>query len=186
MCHSFSSKEQASFIIKVSLILWLQSLSTVILEPKKIKSVTVSIFSPSICQKVMDQMPWSTFSECWVLSQLFHSPLSLSAIRVVPSAYLRLLIFLLEVLIPAFASSSPTFCVMYPAYKLNKQGNNIQPWHTLFPIWNQSSSMSGSNSCFLTWIQISQEAGKMIWYSCLFKNFPVCCVPHSQRLWCNQ
>ena len=26
---------------------------------------------------------------------------------------------------------------MYSAYKLNKQGNNIQPWHTPFPIWNQ-------------------------------------------------
>ena len=27
---------------------------------------------------------------------------------------------------------------MYSAYKLNKQGDNVQPWHTLFPIWNQS------------------------------------------------
>ena len=26
---------------------------------------------------------------------------------------------------------------MYSAYKLNKQGDNIQPWHTPFPIWNQ-------------------------------------------------
>ena len=33
-------------------------------------------------------------------------------------------------------------------------------------------SMSSSNSCFLTCIQVSQEAGKVIWYSCLFKNFP--------------
>ena len=35
------------------LISWLQSLSAVILEPKKIKSVTVSTFSPSICHEVM-------------------------------------------------------------------------------------------------------------------------------------
>ena len=35
------------------LILWLQSLSAVILEPKKMKSVTVSTFSPSICHKVI-------------------------------------------------------------------------------------------------------------------------------------
>ena len=35
------------------LILWLQSTSAVILEPKKIKSVTVSVVSPSICHKVM-------------------------------------------------------------------------------------------------------------------------------------
>ena len=34
------------------------------------------------------------------------------------------------------------------------------------------SSMSHSNSCFLTFLQVSQEAGKMIWYSHLFKNFP--------------
>ena len=35
------------------LISWLQSLSSVILEPKKIKSATVSIVSPSICHEVM-------------------------------------------------------------------------------------------------------------------------------------
>ena len=35
------------------LISWLQSLSAVILEPKRIKSVTVSIVSPSICHEVM-------------------------------------------------------------------------------------------------------------------------------------
>jgi len=35
------------------LITWLQSLSTVILEPKKIKSITVSTFSPSICHEAM-------------------------------------------------------------------------------------------------------------------------------------
>ena len=52
---------------------------------------------------------------------------SLSAIRVVLSAYLRLLIFLPAILIPACASSSPAFLMMYSAYKLNKQGDNIQP-----------------------------------------------------------
>ena len=52
------------------LILWLQSPSAVILEPLKTKSFTVSTVSPSICHEVMgpDQMPWSEFSECWVLS----------------------------------------------------------------------------------------------------------------------
>ena len=42
---------------------------------------------------------------------------------------------------------------------------------------------SSSNGCFLPCIQISQESGKVVWYSHLFKNFPVCCDPHSQRLW---
>ena len=60
------------------------------------------------------------------------------AIRVVSSAYLRLLIFLPAILIPASASSSPALPMMYSAYKLNKQGDNIQPWRTPFPTWNQS------------------------------------------------
>ena len=51
---------------------------------------------------------------------------------------LRLLIFLPAILIPACASSSPAFLMMYSTYKLNKQGDNIQPWRTPFPIWNQS------------------------------------------------
>ena len=58
---------------------WLQSPSAVILEPKKIKSDTVSTVSPSISMKWWDWMPWSSFSECWALGQLFHSPLSLSS-----------------------------------------------------------------------------------------------------------
>ena len=40
---------------KCLLISWLQSPSAVILEPKKIKSVTVYIVSPSICHEVMGQ-----------------------------------------------------------------------------------------------------------------------------------
>ena len=54
------------------------------------------------------------------------------------SAYLRWLIFLPAILIPACASSSPAFRMIYSAFKLNKQGDNIQPWCTPFPIWNQS------------------------------------------------
>ena len=61
------------------LISWLQSPFAVILEPRKIKSDTVSTVSPSISHEVMGQMPWSSFSQCWALSQLFHSPLSLSS-----------------------------------------------------------------------------------------------------------
>ena len=38
--------------------------------------------------------------------------------------------------------------------------------------------MSSSNCCFLTCIQVSQDAGQVVWYSHLFKNFPVCCDPH--------
>ena len=65
--------------IKHLLISCLQSPSAVILEPQKITSDTVSTVSPSISHEVMGPMPWSLFSECWVLSQLFHCPLSLSS-----------------------------------------------------------------------------------------------------------
>ena len=134
---------------KCLLISWLQSPSVVILELKKIKSLTVSIVSSSICHEVMG--PDATVLVFWMLSfkptfsissftfikRLFSSFL-LSVIRVVYSAYLRLLIFLPAILIPACTSSSLAFCRMYSAYKLNKQSDNIQPWCTPFPIWNQS------------------------------------------------
>ena len=131
------------------LISWLQSPSAVILEPQKIKSATVSTVSPSICHEVMgpDVMilvfwmvsfkPTFSLSSFTFIKKLFSSS-SLSAIKVVSSAYVRLLIFLPAILISACASSSPTFFLMYYAYKLNKQGDNIHPWCPPFPIWNQS------------------------------------------------
>ena len=128
---------------------WLQSPSAVILEPKKIKSLTVSVVSPSIYHEVMglDAMIlvfWMlslkltfSLSSFTFLKRLFISSL-LCAISVVSSAYLRLLIFLPAILIPACASFSPAFHMTYSAYKLNKQGDNMQPWCTPFSIWNQS------------------------------------------------
>ena len=47
--------------------------------PKKIKSGTVSIVSHLFAMKWWDWTPWSLCFECWILSQLFHSPLSLSS-----------------------------------------------------------------------------------------------------------
>ena len=61
----------------------------------------------------------------------------LSAMRVISSAYLKLLIFLPAILIPSHATSSPAYCVMKSSYNLNNQGDNIQPWCPPFPIWNQ-------------------------------------------------
>ena len=120
------------------LISWLQSSSAVILEPQKIKSDTVSTVSPSICHEVMgsDAMilifrmlsfkpNFSLF--CFTFIQRIYSSFLHSTKRVMSSVYLRLLIFLLAVLILACASSSLVFLMMYSAYKLNKQGDNIQP-----------------------------------------------------------
>ena len=133
---------------KCLLISWLQSPYAVILT-RKIKSVTVSTFPHLFAIKWWDQILRSLFFECWVLSQLFplcsftfikrlFSSSFLSAIKMVSSAYLKLLIFLPAILIPACESSSPAFHIIYSAYKLNKQGDNIQPWCTPFLIWNQS------------------------------------------------
>ena len=130
------------------LISWLQSPSAVILEPRKIKSATVSTVSPSICHEVMGLdaiilifwmlsfKPTFSLSSFTFIKRLFSS--SLSAIRVVSSAYLRLLILLPAIFIPTCASSSPAFLMMYSACKLNKPVDNIQPWCTPFLIWNQS------------------------------------------------
>ena len=141
------SKFVIAFLLrrKCLLISWLQSPFTVILETKKTKSVITSISSPSICREVMapDAMIL-VFWMCSSLSQLLHPPLSpfsfflLSAIRVVSSAYLKLLVFLLAILIPACDSSSLTFHMMYSPHKWNKQSDNIQPCHTPFPVLNQS------------------------------------------------
>ena len=60
---------------KYLLISWLQSPSAVILEAKKIKFITVSLFPHLFAMKWWDQMPWFSSLECWVLSQLFHTPL---------------------------------------------------------------------------------------------------------------
>ena len=111
---------------KCFLISWLQSPFAVILEPKKIKFVAVSIVSQSICREVME--PDAMIRMFWVLSfkqsfllysftfinRLFSS-FSLSAIRVLSSAYLRLLIFLLAILILACVSFNPVFPMMHSA-----------------------------------------------------------------------
>ena len=117
---------------KSLLISWLQSPTAVILEPKKIKSATVSTFSPSICHEVMGlnvmilvflmlsfkpAFPFSYFT----FIKRFFSSYSLSSIRVVSSAYLRLLILFQAIFIPACASSSLAFRIMYSVYKLSNR-----------------------------------------------------------------
>ena len=130
---------------KCLIILWLQSPSAMILEPPQNKSLSLFPWFPHLfAMKWWDQMPWSV---SWMLSFKPTFSLSsftfikrifslLSAIRVMASAYLRSLIFLPAILIPSCASFSQAFLMKYSAYKLNKQGDNIQPWHTPFPIWN--------------------------------------------------
>ena len=161
-------------------------------------------------------LPWSNGNRChdlcfWMLSfkpafslssftfikRLFSSSL-LSAIREISSAYLKLLIFLPTVLIPACASSSLAFCMMYsslagysPLQRIGHSWGTNTHTHTLtlhrvYIIMRQYTalmysftsfepvhfSMSSSNCCFLTCIHFSQETGKVVWQSHLLKNFP--------------
>ena len=76
------------------------------------------------------------FSLLFTLIKRFFSSSSLSAIRVVSSTYLRLLMCLLPILIPGYNSSSLAFLMMCSVYRLNKQGDSRQPCHTPFSILN--------------------------------------------------
>ena len=126
------------------LISWLQSPSAVILEPPKIKvghdfhcfPIYFSWVDGTRCHDLnfLNVDFEATFFTLLFhfIRRLFNS--SVSAIRVMSSACLRLLIFLLAVLIPACAS-----------------------------------------------IQVSQKAGKMVWYSYLFKNFSQFVVIHTVK-----
>ena len=118
------------------LISSLQSPSTGILEPKKRKSVTALTFSSSIFYEVMGLHAmilvfWMlSFKPAFSLSSftLIKRPLSsssLSYIRMVSFANMKLLVFLPAILLPACNSFSLVLCMMYSAYKLNKQGDNI-------------------------------------------------------------
>ena len=157
--------------------------------PPKIKSTTVS---PSVSHEVMG--PDAMIFVFWMLSfkptfllysftsiKRFFSSSSLYAIMVVSSACLRLLIFLLAILIPACASSSPAFLMMYSAYKLNSRVTIYSLDVLLFLFGTSLLFMCSSNCCFLIGIQISQEASQVVWYSHFFQNFPQFIVIHTVK-----
>ena len=122
-----------------------------------------------------------TFSLSFTFIKRLFSSSSLSVIRVVSSAYLRLLIFLPAILIPVYVSSRPSFLMMYSAYKLNCRVT-IYSLDIFFSYLKPvCCSMSSSNYCFLTCIQISQEAGQVVWYSHLSQNFPQFIVIHTVK-----
>ena len=116
-----------------------------------------------------------TFSlSSFTFKMLFSS--SLSVIRVVSSAYLMLLIFLLATLIQFVLHSVQHFsrCTVH---MLNMQSDNIRP----LPIWNQSVVRCPVLTCFLTCIQISQKAEQTVWYSHLLNTFPQFVVIHTVK-----
>ena len=114
----------------------------------------------------------------FTLIERLSSSSLLSAIRVISSTYLRLLMFFLPILILAYNSSSPAFLMMLSAYRLNRHGNSIFSFLNLAPI---NCSIQCSNCCFLTCTQASQETGKMICYSHFFKSFPQFIMIHTVK-----
>ena len=133
---------------KCLLLSCLQSPSTAILEPKKIKSFSVSIFSPFICHAVMGLD--ARIIVFWMIS--FKAAFSLSSFTLIKRLLNSFLfsaifssgiickteiLFLPVILNPACDSSSLEFCMMCFAYKLNNESDNILSCHTPFPSFKQ-------------------------------------------------
>ena len=170
---------------KCLLIAWMHSWFTVILEPKKIKSVTVSSFSQWFAIKWWDWMPILVFW-MYVLSQVFYSPLSPSSKgSLVPLHFLPLKWYHLHIWGYWYFSQESWFQLVShlawhftccTLYKLNSRVTaltysfaNLEPVHcSMF-------------CCFLSCIQVSQETSKVVWYSHLFKNFPQFVVTHTVK-----
>ena len=157
---------------KCRLISWKQSLSTVILEPKEIKSVIVSIFPHLFAMKWWSHMPWSSFFEYWVLSQLFHSPLSPSSggfLVILHFVHKGGVICISEVIDISPGNLDSSLCFIQQCISqdvlcidIKQAGWKYITFTYSFPNFEPiHCSMSSSNHCFLTSIQVSQEAGKV-------------------------
>ena len=106
-----------------------------------------------------------------LIKRLFSFSL-LSVIGVVSSAYLRLLIFLLAILILECDSFCLEFYMMYSAYK---------PWRTAFPIWNQSV-VPCPVITVASWPAYRFSSRQVRWSGIpIFKNFPQFVVSHTVK-----
>ena len=150
------------------------------------KSVAVSVASPSIYHEIMwsDTMilgfwilsfkPTFSLSSFTFIKRLFNS--SLSAIRVVSSAYLRLLIFLLAIFIPACASPSPVFrLTIYSLDVLLFLFGTGLSFHVQFYLLSPN---------LYTDFSVGRSGGLV--FTSLSEFSTVYCDPHSPRLWHSQ
>ena len=78
------------------------------------------------------------------------------------------------------SSCTPTFCMMYSAYELNKQGDNIQPWRTPFLIWNQSIV-----PCLVLTVA-SRPAHRFLRRKVKWSGIPICWRIFHSLLWSTQ
>ena len=124
--------------------------------------------------------PFFSLFSFTLIKRLFSCS-SLSAIRVISPAFLTLLIFLdssLWFIQPGI--SDDVLCkevkqVGWQYADLMYSLPNLEPVHC---------SMSSTNCCFLTYIQVSQETSKVVWYSHLLKSFPQFVVIHTVKDFC--
>ena len=87
------------------------------------------------------------------------------------------------ILIPACASSSLAFLMIYSAYKWNKQSDNIQLWCIPFPIWKQSVVPCPIlNVASWPAYRFLRRQGQVVWYSHLLKSFPQFVVIHTIKV----
>ena len=154
------------------LISWLQSLSTVILETPKIKSVTVSIVSPSICHKVMG--PDVMIFVFWVLS--FKPTFSLSSFAFIKRLFSSSLLSAIDQ-IRSVAQSCPTLCdpmnhstpglpvhhqlPEFTQTHVHRVSDAIQPSHPLSPPSPLAPNPSQHQSLF-QWVNSSHEVAKVL------------------------
>ena len=133
--------------------------------------------------KLQDQMPWSSFSECGVLSQLFHSPLSPSSRgSLVPLLFLPKggIIWISEAIDISPWNLDSSLCFMQSSilHDVLCTAGKKAGWQYTALTYSFSylepvcCSMSSSNCHFLICIQVSQEAGQVVCYPHLFQNFP--------------
>ena len=156
------------------LISCLQSSSAVILEPKKIKSVTPSIFSPSIYHSVLGRNGMIVIFWMRNFKLALHFLLSLSSRGcLVPLCFLQKcgVICISEVINISPSNLDSSLCFIQPSISLEVhciwiKKARLQYTALMYSVSNLEAvchSMSGSNCCFLACIQISQEAGKWKW-----------------------
>ena len=137
-------------------ISWLQSLSTVILESNKINKISHCFHFFHFC------LPWND-----------------------GTGYHDLRFLNVEVQVSFFTLLSPASGSLLGINTRTKQSNGIQFWCTPFSNFESvCCSMSSSNCCSLNYLQVSQEADKVVWYSHLFKNFPQFVVIHIVQSFC--
>ena len=162
------------------LISWLQSISAVILEPKKIKSFTVF---PCFCHEVMG--PATMVLVFFFLMLSFKPAFLCSSFTFIKKLLCFLLLewYYLHIWGYWYFSQQswfqlvihPALRMMYSIYKLNKQGDNIQAWCTPFPIWNQSD-IPCPILIVASWTAYSSLRRQVKWSG----------IPISLRIFCSQ